>query len=42
VQTSITELNAIEAEWQGRWRRAGYRGSLRAVLEDALAVDEST
>jgi DNA-binding MarR family transcriptional regulator len=41
VRISITELNAIEAKWQARWRRANYRGGLRHLLEDALAIEES-
>jgi DNA-binding MarR family transcriptional regulator len=37
VRTSITEIDAIEARWRERWRRAGARGDLRRVIETALA-----
>jgi DNA-binding MarR family transcriptional regulator len=41
LRSTIIELQAIEAKWQSRWRRAGYRGDLRRVLEDALAAGDS-
>jgi DNA-binding MarR family transcriptional regulator len=37
VRASLAHLQAIEAEWLARWRRAGYRGDLRRVLEQSLA-----
>ena len=40
VRTAIVELDAIEAKWSERWRRAGYRGNLRRALESTLAAEE--
>jgi DNA-binding MarR family transcriptional regulator len=37
VRTSMAEIDAIEAKWRERWRRAGARGDLRRVIETALA-----
>ena len=39
VRTAITELDAIEAKWCERWRRAGYRGDLRKLLEATLPAE---
>lgn len=41
LRTTIADVQAIEATWQARWRRAGYRGDLCRVLEDALAAADS-
>jgi DNA-binding MarR family transcriptional regulator len=36
TRRGLHHINAIEAEWQQRWRAAGYDGTLRHVLERAL------
>ena len=36
TRRGLHHINAIEAEWQQRWRAAGYEGTLRHVLVRAL------
>jgi DNA-binding MarR family transcriptional regulator len=36
TRRGLHHINEIEAEWQERWREAGYDGNLRDVLEQAL------
>ena len=36
TRRGLHHINEIEAEWQERWRAAGYDGTLRHVLEQAL------
>jgi DNA-binding MarR family transcriptional regulator len=36
IRRGLHHINEIEAEWQERWRAAGYDGTLRHVLEHAL------
>ncbi len=36
VKTALTQIAAIEQEWNRRWHRAGLRGNLRTALEAAL------
>jgi DNA-binding MarR family transcriptional regulator len=36
TRRGLHHINAIEAEWQERWRAAGHDGHLRPVLERAL------
>ncbi len=41
TRRGLHHINAIEAEWQERWREAGHEGQLRPVLERALRSVES-
>jgi DNA-binding MarR family transcriptional regulator len=36
TRRGLHHINAIEREWQERWREAGHEGQLRPVLERAL------
>jgi DNA-binding MarR family transcriptional regulator len=36
TRRGLHHIKEIEAEWQERWRAAGYDGTLRQVLEQAL------
>ena len=36
VRTGLAVIAAIEAEWRGRWRKAGGQGDIQKVLELAL------
>jgi DNA-binding MarR family transcriptional regulator len=36
TRRGLHHINEIEADWQERWRAAGYEGTLRHVLEQAL------
>lgn len=36
TRRGLHHINEIEAEWQQRWHAAGYDGTLRHVLEQAL------
>jgi DNA-binding MarR family transcriptional regulator len=40
VKTAIAELDTIEAKWRERWRRAGFRGDMRSLLEATLAGED--
>jgi DNA-binding MarR family transcriptional regulator len=40
TRRGLHHINAIEAEWQERWRAAGHEGELRPVLERALKQAE--
>ncbi len=40
VKTAIAELDAIEAKWRQRWRRAGFRGDMRRLLEATLTRED--
>ena len=40
VKTAIAELDAIETKWRDHWRRAGFRGDMRSVLEATLAAED--
>jgi DNA-binding MarR family transcriptional regulator len=42
VKAALRHINAIEAEWAQRWRRAGMQGDARAALEAALQEMESS
>jgi hypothetical protein len=40
TRRGLHHIKEIEAEWQQRWRAAGYDGTLRHVLEQALEHGE--
>ena len=40
TRRGLHHIKEIEAEWQERWRAAGYDGTLRHVLERALVDAE--
>jgi DNA-binding MarR family transcriptional regulator len=37
TRRGLHHIKEIEAAWQARWREAGYEGSMRDVLEQAIA-----
>jgi DNA-binding MarR family transcriptional regulator len=41
TRRGLHHINAIEAEWQERWRAAGHDGPLRPILERALMSEEA-
>jgi DNA-binding MarR family transcriptional regulator len=41
TRRGLHHINAIEAEWQERWRAAGHEGQLRPILEHALRRDQA-
>jgi DNA-binding MarR family transcriptional regulator len=41
TRRGLHHINAIEAEWQARWRAAGHDGELRPILERAIKAVES-
>jgi DNA-binding MarR family transcriptional regulator len=40
TRRGLHHVHEIEREWQERWRKAGYDGQLRPMLEDALRQHE--
>ena len=40
TRRGLHHINAIEAEWQERWRAAGHDGELRPMLERTLKAYE--
>jgi DNA-binding MarR family transcriptional regulator len=40
TRRGLHHIKVIEAEWQERWREAGYDGPLRPILERALKAQE--
>jgi DNA-binding MarR family transcriptional regulator len=41
TRRGLHHIKVIEAEWQERWREAGYDGPLRPILERALKAQDS-
>ena len=41
TRRGLHHINAIEAEWQARWRAAGHDGELRPILERAIKAADS-